>query len=90
MLLNNGRAFADNTAMKYDNEHPLSPEDPLYHEATALGMSLVAIRKACDKPNPSFYAIGSPEWLAATDDFARDILRVLGVDIGPSEAFEDA
>ncbi len=46
-------------------------------------MSLVAIRKACDKPNPSFFAIGSPEWLAATMDFARDILRVLSAISAP-------
>ena len=57
---------------------PFRPEDPQYLEARALALSIAAIRKAQGKRNPVDYAVGSPDWETADEDFARDILRILG------------
>lgn len=63
-----------------NNEHFLSfgPGYPGYLEARALALSIAAIRKAQGKKNPADYAVGSPNWEAADEEFARDLLRILG------------
>jgi hypothetical protein len=69
---------ADILAM--DNKHstPFGPQNPQYLEARALALSIAAIRKAQGKRNPVDYAVGSPDWETADEEFARDILRILG------------
>jgi hypothetical protein len=47
-------------------------------EARALALSVATIRKARGKRNPADYAVGSPDWEAEDEDFARDLLRALG------------
>ncbi len=63
-----------------DNKHstPFGPQNPQYLEARALALSIAAIRKAQGKRNPVDYAVGSPDWETADEEFARDILRILG------------
>jgi hypothetical protein len=64
-----------------NDEHsiPLEPDFPdEYLEARALALSIAAIRKAQGKKNPVDYAVGSPDWERVDEDFARDILRILG------------
>ncbi|MEW6347021.1 MAG: hypothetical protein AB1704_40850 [Pseudomonadota bacterium] len=56
---------------------PFGPEDSQYLEARALALSIAAIRKAQGKKNPVDYAVGSPDWETADEDFARDVLRIL-------------
>ncbi|WP_118179969.1 hypothetical protein [Paraburkholderia phosphatilytica] len=63
-----------------DNEkrEHFGPADPLYMEAEALGLSVAAIRKAQGKKNPSDCEVGSPAWMNANEEFARDLLWALG------------
>lgn len=56
---------------------PFGPEDSQYLEARALALSVAAIRKAQGKRNPVDYAVGSPDWETADEEFARDVLRIL-------------
>lgn len=62
-----------------NDEHSIAfgPDHPEYLEARALALSIAAIRKAQGKRNPVDYAVGSPDWEIADEDFARDVLRVL-------------
>lgn len=56
---------------------PFGSADSQYLEARALALSIAAIRKAQGKRNPVDYAVGSPDWETADEDFARDLLRIL-------------
>lgn len=56
---------------------PFGPGYPAYLEVRALALSVAAIRKAQGKKNPADYAVGSPNWEAADEEFARDLLRIL-------------
>ncbi|MGF7129293.1 hypothetical protein P3T40_000760 [Paraburkholderia sp. EB58] len=69
---------ADILAMNDEYFIPFGPDHPQYLEARALALSIAAIRKAQGKRNPVDYAVGSPDWETADQDFARDILRILG------------
>jgi len=64
--------------MNHEHSIPFGPQDPQYLEARALALSIAAIRKAQGKRNPVDYAVGSPDWETADEEFARDILRILG------------
>ena len=70
--------LADILAMNNEHFIPFGAEDPQYLEARALALSIAAIRKAQGKRNPVDYAVGSPDWATADEDFARDILPILG------------
>ena len=70
--------LADILAMSDEHSIPFRPYDQPYLEARALALSIAAIRKAQGKRNPVDYAVGSPGWATADEDFARDILRILG------------
>ena len=70
--------LADILAMRDEFIIPFEPQDSQYLEARALALSVAAIRKAQGKRNPVDYAVGSPDWETADEDFARDILRILG------------
>ena len=69
---------ADISAMNDEHSNPFGPDHAQFLEARALALSIAAIRKAQGKRNPVDYAVGSPDWETADEDFARDILRILG------------
>ena len=45
-------------------------------QARAFALALVALRRARGKSNPADFEVGTPEWIAAVDDFAADIVRL--------------
>lgn len=51
--------------------------DQLFLEARALALSLVAIRRAQGKLNPSDFPVGSVEWLAVFEEFAANLIVCL-------------
>jgi hypothetical protein len=64
-------------------EHPEYPHNhPIWAEARALEASIRAIRRAQGKKNPEDFPAGSEECAAATDEFVRDVCRVLDIDLG--------
>ena len=69
---------ADILAMNDEQSIPFGPGHPQYLEARALALSIAAIRKAQGKRNPVDFAVGSSDWERAGEDFARDVLRILG------------
>ena len=71
---------ADILAMNDEQSIPFGPGHPQYLEARALALSIAAIRKAQGKRNPVDFAVGSPDWERAGEDFARDVLRILSGD----------
>ena len=71
---------ADILAMNDEQSFPFGPGHPQYLEARALALSIAAIRKAQGKRNPVDFAVGSPDWERAGEDFARDVLRILSGD----------
>ena len=54
---------------------PFPVSKDLFLEARAFALSLVAIRRACGRPNPADFPVGTLEWAAVIEDFAADILR---------------
>jgi hypothetical protein len=50
--------------------------EDLFMEARAFALSIVAIRRAQGKRNPTDFPVGTPEWAAVVEDFAADILRL--------------
>lgn len=62
--------------MKHERSR-IPENDPIWAEARALEASIRVIRRAQGKRNPEDFAAGSPECLAAMEDFARDISRVI-------------
>jgi hypothetical protein len=71
---------ADILEMNNEQSIPFGPDQAQYLEAQALALSVAAIRKAQGKQNPGDYAVGSPGWAARDEDFARDVLRILGLE----------
>jgi hypothetical protein len=64
------------------HEQPEFPEnDPIWEEARALEASIRAIRRAQGKCNPEDFPSDTPECLAAMEAFARDVSRVLALEI---------
>jgi hypothetical protein len=66
--------------MENEKRPQITPGSALHRESQALGESIEAIRKAAGKKNPDDFPAGTSEWQDACDDFARDMLRALGVD----------
>lgn len=50
--------------------------DSLFLEARVLALSVVAIRTAQGKPNPSDVPVGTEQWAAVVADFAADLKRM--------------
>ena len=66
--------------MENEKRPQIVPGSASHRESQALGESIEAMRKAAGKKNPDDFPVGTPEWRDACDDFARDIVRVLGID----------
>ena len=60
--------------------------DPIWAELRALELSICAIRKAQGKKNPQDFVTGTRECSTAMEEFARDISRILALDL---QAFDD-
>lgn len=60
--------------------------DPIWAELRALEISIRAIRKAQGKMNPEDFVAGTLECSTAMEEFARDIARILALDL---QAFDD-
>jgi hypothetical protein len=64
------------------HEQPQFPDnDPVWAQARALEASIRAIRRAQGKRNPEDFSPGTPECLAVMEAFARDVSRVLALDV---------
>jgi hypothetical protein len=71
-------------------QHEFPENDPIWAEARALEASIRAIRRAQGKRNPEDFPSGRPESLAVMEEFARDISRVLVLDISDLEKDDDS
>jgi hypothetical protein len=65
-----------------ENKKPFEiiPGSALHMEAQSLSLSVAAIRKAQGKKNPEDVPVDSPEWHQVCQEFANDVLIVLGCD----------
>lgn len=66
--------------MNNDQFVRFGPKHSLYMHARMIALSVTATRTAQGKKNPGDYPIGSPGWLDADEDFARDVLRALDLE----------
>lgn len=73
------------------HEQPEFPKnDPIWVEARALEASIRAIRRAQRKRNPEDFPSDTPECLAVMEEFARDVSRVLALEIRDLDKDDDS
>ncbi|MEY2440394.1 MAG: hypothetical protein QOI34_1779 [Verrucomicrobiota bacterium] len=73
-------ADVENQSMENKKPFEIIPGSPLHLEAQSLSLSVAAIRKAQGKKNPEDVPADSPEWHQVCQEFANDVLIVLGCD----------
>jgi hypothetical protein len=73
-------ADVENQSMENKKPFEIIPGSALHMEAQSLSLSVAAIRKARGKKNPDDVPVDSPEWHQVCQEFANDVLIVLGCD----------